>query len=1040
MNAPHDNFQDALRLIDLPALVADFYPDSGARPSSKKRAKAVWRGGDGESLAFWRGSEGSWHITDFARGEHYNAWQFLTDIVGLSKAEATKLLFERSGFSGRRRTSVKPARRAPKPRPDRTPKVAKADIKQWKKLPKTGSSDYLKRKGVASATCHAVHFDEKQKRIGILVSVVNDEGVLEPTSVQWINDKGSKLFAKGGTVRGGMVLVAANSLAELQGRVYLTEGYATAVSIHLTTGRPVVVAFSASNLLPVAWSLRTHCKKADVVIAADNDAYHTADKGNPGLEAAHLAALELSFRVTAPSFSNITTCPIGCKGGITQPTDFNDLYQLADFREVARQLEPQNPDPVIAFANERRRHLKKLEKIEATFGGYLPKIHDLPEGVTLIKAPQGSGKTFAMRDLIAHYRVQGLKVLYLTHRISLARDAATRLELEHYEDVGDYIRAVGGLTCCINSLPNLLDEAGTLDAFDVVIVDESEQLLAALQGNHIQNRALVLETLEALIRRAKRLVCMDADLSVLTYRMLQHLRPRERYNTITHFAEVGKGRTMRVHKTRDDIYGQLEQFTAPAFIVTNSKREAERIDAYLRSLGCKGRLITSGTSGSESEFIKNIDGNARAQGLNYVVCSPSVSTGVSLEGGYFKHVVGVFGSGVGKPSDALQALWRVRTHVTYDLWLDPTVRREFIDLRAKYGSLLEHEEHLLGRKLPLTENAFYEDIKHANEALEQHTQANYRVNFFKLATLQGFDFVFAESTGAHKGKAKHAHELAEAAYVESVLTDEAKAGTLAAIKGFYVLESDDSDTLRLWVQVDDRGRYRTRLRRLETALSDDDHLKGVVDGLLERTEMRADMPAVASQREFYRSLLKYVGLLHAFRLWKQGKLEQLDLTRYTKASLEAFRKWIEDNREWLGGLVALPSPEQLKKNMIRYVGSWLKALGLKQRRVADPKDGQYALEIETFALACETLERRGNLLPTLFSIKDSLGKSVGADLPPPSSNNAPPDSPDFPDAPLPPSQSTRIVLQTPPAPPDGWHYKHTLRLPDGTQKHVWEER
>lgn len=926
--------KQAIQTADLPALVASLYPDSGAKPSSTHhRARAVWRGGDGTSVSFWRGRDG-WMLTDFARGEHYNAYTFLTECAQLSPREATALLLQQST------TAPAPARaRVKQVTPD---KKAKQDLEHWHKLSKTGSSAYLTRKRVAGVSCEALRFG--RGRIGVLMSVIKD-GRLEPVSVQWVFDDGAKLFAKGGTTSGALALIGANKLQDLHGRVYVCEGYATGATLHLATGCPVVVAFSAHNITNVVAGVRRYVDNdLELVIAADNDQYHRADVGNPGLEQAHSAALTYRARVVAPSFADTTT----------KPTDFNDLHVLQELPAVADQLEPRLPSALLAFANDRRKRDKRLK--HATHGRYLPVIDQLPRGVTVIRSPQGTGKTHALASLIADYEAKNMRVLYVSHRVSLTRDAARRLDLYNYDDLdGRDIRAVGSLACCVNSLHRLRDDTGNLTPFDVVIIDESEQLTNALRGAHITRKQDSLAALEFFLRRADRLVCLDADAGAFTTRLLQRYRPSERVNWINHHYDIGNGRELRVYDSKGDVYRQLEQLEQPVMVVTNSRRESERVAAFLESRGKVGRLINGDTSASEQDFLADID--ASCYGLDFLVCSPSVSTGVSLESGHFKHVVGFFGASIGTPEDAMQAIWRVRTPATYDLWIDPRVSKQHIDLEARYGALSEHERELIGRELPLHSNAAYEDLKRLAESVEQQKQATYRVNFLRLAVLQGFDVELVEASDDDTSALiKEARELADTRYVESVLSDARYVDTRANISEFYALAEDDD--LKRFIELDDRGRYRKRVQRLELALGGDELLERRVNELLEHVEMKADMPALASEREFNRKLLRAVRFNEASTTLATGASEQRHLPRYSVDSLETFRAWIEDNRQWLAGLIALPTKEQLEQNILRYVGSWLKRLGLKQTRTGNTHDRTYSLELASLQVLCEVIKRR----------------------------------------------------------------------------------
>ena len=122
----------------------------------------------------------------------------------------------------------------------------------------------------------------------------------------------------------------------------IAEGFATAASIREATGLPVVIAFDAGNLAPVAKIIRRWLPLARIVIAADDD--HATD-GNPGLTKAHAAAELIGGNVATPTFLETEQ----------RGTDFNDLAALrgpepvaeiirAAFEEKADEPEP-TPDP-----------------------------------------------------------------------------------------------------------------------------------------------------------------------------------------------------------------------------------------------------------------------------------------------------------------------------------------------------------------------------------------------------------------------------------------------------------------------------------------------------------------------------------------------------------------------------------------------------------------------------------------------------------------------------------------------------------------------
>ncbi|WP_343870589.1 toprim domain-containing protein, partial [Caenispirillum bisanense] len=102
------------------------------------------------------------------------------------------------------------------------------------------------------------------------------------------------------------------------GPTIIAEGYATAASLHTATGRPVVVAFDAGNLKPVAEALRAKYPSADLIIAADDDHHLEArNKPNTGIERATAAAELVGARLIRPPLTEAEKA----KGR----TDFNDL-------------------------------------------------------------------------------------------------------------------------------------------------------------------------------------------------------------------------------------------------------------------------------------------------------------------------------------------------------------------------------------------------------------------------------------------------------------------------------------------------------------------------------------------------------------------------------------------------------------------------------------------------------------------------------------------------------------------------------------------
>ena len=82
----------------------------------------------------------------------------------------------------------------------------------------------------------------------------------------------NKIFPKGTNKKGHFHLIG-NSLTHPKG-VFLCEGYATGASLYEAYQLPVLVAFDAGNLLPVAKAYKTRFPNSHLTVCADDDRKH----------------------------------------------------------------------------------------------------------------------------------------------------------------------------------------------------------------------------------------------------------------------------------------------------------------------------------------------------------------------------------------------------------------------------------------------------------------------------------------------------------------------------------------------------------------------------------------------------------------------------------------------------------------------------------------------------------------------------------------------------------------------------------------------
>lgn len=139
----------------------------------------------------------------------------------------------------------------------------------WKRADKNGHSDYLDRK---KSGAHGARFLR-----GSLIIPIYIGGKI--TSLQFISGTGEKLFVKGSELSGGYFPMAAKG--DDLSRIVICEGFATGDAVRRATNLPVVVAFNAGNLKPVAMAMRKKYPDAHLIFAADNDQWTFDERKRP---------------------------------------------------------------------------------------------------------------------------------------------------------------------------------------------------------------------------------------------------------------------------------------------------------------------------------------------------------------------------------------------------------------------------------------------------------------------------------------------------------------------------------------------------------------------------------------------------------------------------------------------------------------------------------------------------------------------------------------------------------------------------------------
>ncbi|EOM1150185.1 primase-helicase zinc-binding domain-containing protein [Citrobacter freundii] len=154
---------------------------------------------------------------------------------------------------------------------DRKAAAALAVRLMEKTRPATGNA-YLTRKGFPALECLTLTVMHKTGGVtfhtgDVVVPLYDDTGAL--VNLQLINADGLKRTLKGGQVKGACHVIEGKKQAGK--RLWIAEGYATALTVHHLTGETVMVALSSVNLLSLASLARHKHPACQIVLAADRD-------------------------------------------------------------------------------------------------------------------------------------------------------------------------------------------------------------------------------------------------------------------------------------------------------------------------------------------------------------------------------------------------------------------------------------------------------------------------------------------------------------------------------------------------------------------------------------------------------------------------------------------------------------------------------------------------------------------------------------------------------------------------------------------------
>jgi hypothetical protein len=335
-----------------------------------------------------------------------------------------------------------------------------------------------------------------------------------------------------------------------------------------------------------------------------------------------------------------------------------------------------------------------------------------------IKSPKGTGKTHLIVKIVEEAQAKGKNVVMFGHRRNLLKNLSMRTGLRYYQD---FTGAEEHSAYCLDSIGRFRD---THVPPDVVIIDEVEQVLAHLESKTLEDsKGEVFGLFRGMLRSAERIVVCDADIS---FEGAVEIIDRLRGGLKRPHIFVNEYQLEDKEYNLYESHYQLVQEMAEAlndgkkvFCATDSKKLSVMLKLVIQDVSedIRTLLINADTADKKDVQAYIVDPKEEMTKYDLVIASPSLNTGVSIEGKYYDMVVGLFlnvqkmkrskfNIPIYSATDMDQALWRVRECDDIRVFVKDSM--EFFDMDEKVEiQSVKNNEIRVNKMLSIGEDPSY---------------------------------------------------------------------------------------------------------------------------------------------------------------------------------------------------------------------------------------------------------------------------------------------------------------------------------------------
>jgi hypothetical protein len=648
-------------------------------------------------------------------------------------------------------------------------------------------------------------------------------------------------------------------------------------------------------------------------------------------------------------------------------------------------------------------------------------LAELLPGIHLIKSPKGTGKTVLMSSIVNRIREPNTRkklglskddrgrTILIGHRQTLIRESAQKLGLECYLDTGGYDTKIDVISKLVNGSPVEVERktrkpqhyAVCLDSlssrvrpefeqYDVVIVDESEQVFSHFLSDHMAHPSSNFDVLSKLLKRAKLVFLLDADLDRVTltgvlaclstsntgglYPDRQKHEFQKLYCHLNTF--VPDKRKLQLFTSKNHLQNDLISNIKAGkrcFVTSNSKKFVEGLhDACVAVFKDKSfELVVSDRGDDEvvRHFLKNIKTEILTK--DALFSSPSIGTGIDItfpeNSKQVDVVYGFFDTNVNTHFDIDQQLGRVRHPGQVKVWVSPTRGRKSTDIETIRQEIL-FDKKVEGLQYYLDQNGAHAsmgqhpfvDLLSTVIATRRQSMNRLRDNFIQHKQKTGWEIEHLEHNELMASKGKVIGQASRVSRTKNIqsrllaapdITD-AQRLKLEAKKEKNLPMTDDEKTAlnKYWIKhfyrqevtqelldFDDEGKTREKITLLERVINPKNKLVRYQDIDVEKA-MVIESKLTPDQ---LRKPVLMREMLIAAGVFDSATMSFLTDVTYTTESLAQFVKLLKSKkvRDRFAYVFDKEVNANLEEKPIFQVGALLRMVGLGQKVVKSNKGG-----------------------------------------------------------------------------------------------------